>query len=153
VPLALVGAFWVFFVTGTPLDLFAVLGIIILPGLVVKNSILLLDLVINKETFKNMSLKEMLVQAAKTRLRPILMTTLTLIAISLPILLGVGEGAELRYSLGLVIFGGITFSALLTLFVIPSAFYLFERKKFDAEKQPETAPSMPVHAVPSGAAD
>ncbi len=155
VPLALVGALWVFFITDTPLDLFAVLGIIILPGLVVKNSILLLDLVINKEAFQNMPLKDMLIAAAKTRLRPILMTTLTLIAISAPLLLGVGEGAELRYSLGLVIFGGVTFSALLTLFVIPAAFYLFERKKFDseleAEKQKQELPQL--GSLPSAATD
>ncbi|MCA9839408.1 MAG: efflux RND transporter permease subunit [Trueperaceae bacterium] len=140
VPLALVGALWVFFITGTPLDLFAVLGIIILPGLVVKNSILLLDLVINKEHYHDMTLKQMLIEAARTRLRPILMTTLTLIAISLPILLGTGEGAELRYSLGLVIFGGVTFSALLTLFVIPTAFYRFERKKFEAAEEKQSRP-------------
>jgi hydrophobic/amphiphilic exporter-1 (mainly G- bacteria), HAE1 family len=156
VPLALVGALWIFFLSGTPLDLFAVLGIIILPGLVVKNSILLLDLVINKETFQNMSLKDMLVEAAKTRLRPILMTTLTLIAISAPLLLGVGEGAELRYSLGLVIFGGVTVSALLTLFVIPAAFYRFERKKFDKEleqeRQQTTLPIKPM-PTPSTASD
>ncbi len=139
VPLALVGALWVFFITGTPLDLFAVLGFIILPGLVVKNSILLLDLVINKDTFENLSLKDQLIEAARTRLRPILMTTLTLIGISLPILLGKGQGAELRYSLGLVIFGGITFSALLTLFVVPAAFYRFERKNFAAEEKKQSS--------------
>jgi hydrophobic/amphiphilic exporter-1 (mainly G- bacteria), HAE1 family len=150
VPLALVGALWVFFISRTPLDLFAVLGIIILPGLVVKNSILLLDLVINKETFQNMTLKDMLIEAAKTRLRPILMTTLTLIAISAPLLLGVGEGAELRYSLGLVIFGGVTFSALLTLFVIPAAFYRFERKKFDKELEEERQKAtLPIKGMPT----
>ena len=152
VPLALVGALWVFFLTGTPLDLFAVLGIIILPGLVVKNSILLLDLVVNKETetFENMKLKDMLIAAAKTRLRPILMTTLTLIAISAPLLLGIGEGAELRYSLGLVIAGGVTFSALLTLFVVPAAFYRFEHKKFDAELSEQRPPASPkMQAMPS----
>jgi hydrophobic/amphiphilic exporter-1 (mainly G- bacteria), HAE1 family len=155
VPLALVGALWIFFLTGTPLDLFGVLGIIILPGLVVKNSILLLDLVINKDTFQNMPLKDMLIEAGKTRLRPILMTTLTLIAISAPLLLGIGEGAELRYSLGLVIFGGVTVSAILTLFVIPAAFYRFERVKFDKElkeqKQNQTLPTRGT--LPSGATD
>jgi HAE1 family hydrophobic/amphiphilic exporter-1 len=149
VPLALVGALWVFFITGTPLDLFAVLGIIILPGLTVKNSILLLDLVINKETFQNMKLKDMLIEAGKTRLRPILMTTLTLIAISAPLLLGIGEGAELRYSLGLVIAGGVTFSALLTLFIIPTAFYHFEHKKFDAESAQQLSATPKMQVVPN----
>ena len=150
VPLALVGTLWIFFITGTPLDLFGVLGIIILPGLVVKNSILLLDLVINKDTYQNMTLKEMLIEAGKTRLRPILMTTLTLIAISAPLLLGIGEGAELRYSLGLVIFGGVTVSALLTLFVIPAAFYKFEHKKFDKEVEEERQKTkVPIQTMPT----
>jgi hydrophobic/amphiphilic exporter-1 (mainly G- bacteria), HAE1 family len=155
VPLALVGALWIFFITGTPLDLFGVLGIIILPGLVVKNSILLLDMVINKDIFKNMTLKEMLIEAGKTRLRPIIMTTLTLIGISAPLLLGIGEGAELRYSLGLVIFGGVTVSGILTLFVIPAAFYRFERKKFDKEleAQKQSQPLPTRGTLPSGATD
>ena len=144
VPLALVGALWVFFITGTPLDLFAVLGLIILPGLVVKNSILLLDLVINKDAFQDVPFKEKLIEAGRTRLRPILMTTLTLIAISLPILVGRGDGAELRFSLGLVIFGGVTFSALLTLFVVPTAFYRFERKKYEAEDESEEQKQPPL---------
>lgn len=150
VPLAVVGALWVFFISGTPLDLFAVLGIIILPGLVVKNSILLLDLVVNKETAHDKGLKELLIQAAKTRLRPILMTTLTLIAISAPLLIGIGEGSELRYSLGLVIAGGVTFSALLTLFIIPAAFYHFEHKKFDAEPAEPQKLMGGFQAVPTG---
>jgi hydrophobic/amphiphilic exporter-1 (mainly G- bacteria), HAE1 family len=154
VPLALVGALWIFFITKTPLDLFAVLGLIILPGLVVKNSILLLDLVINKDVFQNMNLKDMLIEAGKTRLRPILMTTLTLIGISIPILLGTGEGAELRYSLGLVIFGGVTVSAILTLFVIPAAFYRFERKKFDKELEHEPQNTgAKMQGIPSAASD
>ena len=139
VPLALVGALWLFFLTGTPLDVNSVLGIVILTGLVTKNAILLLDVVINKEEqSEGESLRDMLIRAGKLRLRPILMTTATLIAISVPLLVGTGEGSEFRRPLGLVIFGGVTFSALLTLFVVPSAFYRFEKGRFDKVKKEVT---------------
>jgi HAE1 family hydrophobic/amphiphilic exporter-1 len=151
VPLALVGALWLFFLTGTPLDVNSVLGVVILTGLVTKNAILLLDLVVNQEARKpGERLRDVLVRAGKVRLRPILMTTTTLIAISVPLLLGVGEGSEFRRPLGLIIFGGVTFSALLTLFVIPAAFYRFEHRRFDKGLEPEapkTEPVRPVRAV------
>ena len=132
VPLALVGALWLFIITGIGLDVNSVLGIVILTGLVTKNAILLLDIVIHSKEQTGETLKEMLVRAGKLRLRPILMTTSTLVAISIPLLLGTGDGSEFRRPIGMVIFGGVTSSALLTLFVIPSAFYRFERKRFDA---------------------
>ncbi len=143
VPLALVGALWLFIIAGIGLDVNSVLGIVILTGLVTKNAILLLDVVINKRQQEGETLREMLVRAGKLRLRPILMTTSTLVAISIPLLLGTGDGSEFRRPIGMVIFGGVTSSALLTLFVIPSAFYRFERKRFDArielvEEQIET---------------
>ncbi len=136
VPLALVGALWLFIITGIGLDVNSVLGIVILTGLVTKNAILLLDIVINKkQRQEGETLREMLVRAGKLRLRPILMTTSTLVAISIPLLLGTGDGSEFRRPIGMVIFGGVTSSALLTLFVIPSAFYRFERKRFDAKSE------------------
>ncbi len=145
VPLALVGTLWVFFLTGTALDVNSVLGVVILTGLVTKNAILLLDLVVNRDTQQsNESLRDLLIRAGKVRLRPILMTTLTLVAISLPLLLGVGDGSEFRQPLGLVIFAGVTISALLTLFVIPSAFYRFERKRF--AEPPAQDKASPPHA-------
>ncbi len=134
VPLALVGALWLFIIAGIGLDVNSVLGIVILTGLVTKNAILLLDIVIhNKERKGKETLREILVRAGKLRLRPILMTTSTLVAISIPLLLGTGDGSEFRRPIGMVIFGGVTSSALLTLFVIPSAFYRFERKRFDTK--------------------
>jgi len=107
---------------------------VILTGLVTKNAILLLDIVINKDQqLEGENLHDMLLRAARLRLRPILMTTTTLIAISIPLLFGTGDGSEFRRPLGLVIFAGVTTSALLTLFVIPCAFYFFEKKNFAAK--------------------
>ncbi|WP_117237115.1 efflux RND transporter permease subunit [Thermus sediminis] len=127
VPLALVGAFWLTYLLGTGLDVISVLGVVILIGLVTKNAILLLDFAVRR--MEERPLKEALVEAARLRLRPILMTSLTLLIISLPLLLGAGEGTEYRRPLGAIILGGILSSTLLTLFVVPAAFYAFEGRK------------------------
>lgn len=135
VPLALVGAFWLFFLTGAALDVISVLGVVILVGLVTKNAILLLDVVVSQSE-RDISLKEALVEAGKLRLRPILMTAITVFVIGLPLMLGLGEGSEFRQPLGMVILGGVASSTVLTLFVVPAAFYRFERHRYQ-EPEPE----------------
>ena len=72
-----------------------------------------------------------LVESARLRFRPIVMTTVTVLVIAFPLIFGNGEGSEFGKRLGEVMFGGIFFSAILTFFVVPSAFYLFERKRID----------------------
>ena len=131
VPLALVGAFWLTYLLGTGLDVISVLGVVMLIGLVTKNAILLLDFAVRR--MQEMPLREALVEAARLRLRPILMTTLTVLIISLPLLLGTGEGAEYRRPLGVIILGGLLSSTLLTLFVVPAAFYAFEGRRAKRE--------------------
>lgn len=131
VPLALVGAFWLTYLLGTGLDVISVLGVVMLIGLVTKNAILLLDFAVRR--MQEMPVREALVEAARLRLRPILMTTLTVLIISLPLLLGTGEGAEYRRPLGVVILGGLLSSTLLTLFVVPAAFYAFEGRRAKRE--------------------
>ena len=99
VPLALVGALWLLYALNTSLDIIGVLGVVMLIGLVMKNAILLLEVLmeqINEAGGKIESLKEALVEAGRLRFRPIVMTTATVAIISLPLLLGLGEGAELR---------------------------------------------------------
>jgi len=119
---------------GTGLDIISILGTVMMVGLVTKNAILLLDFAV--ERAKEAPLKEALVEAARLRLRPILMTSTTIIVVSIPLLMGIGEGSEFRRPLGVIILGGIFSSTLLTLFVIPAAFYRFERRRY-AELQPE----------------
>ncbi len=145
VPLALVGAIWLFFLTGSSLDVISVLGVVILIGLVTKNAILLLDVVMT-QVQEGEALRDALVRAGRLRLRPILMTALTVVIISVPLLLGFGEGNEFRRPLGLVILGGVVSSTFLTLFVVPAAFYRFERKRFDARgaEASAAAPAMTV---------
>jgi len=132
VPLALVGAFWLFFLTGKALDVISVLGVVILIGLVTKNAILLLDVVMSGLE-EDETIERALVRAGRLRLRPILMTALTVVIISIPLLAGLGEGSEFRQPLGLVIVGGVVSSTFLTLFVVPAAFYRFERHRFRSE--------------------
>ncbi len=132
VPLALVGAVWLFYFTDTSLDIISILGVVMLIGLVTKNAILLLDVTL-AETRNGVPLRDALLTAAAVRFRPILMTTSTVVVISLPLLLGLGEGSEFRYPLGLVILGGVLTSALLTFYVVPAAFYQFEHKRYERE--------------------
>ena len=174
VPLALVGAVWLLFAFGTPLDIISVLGVIMLIGLVMKNAILLLEVLmeqINEKGGKVASLKDALVESGRLRFRPIIMTTLTIVIISIPLLLGLGEGAEFRYGLGVVILGGVVTSAVLTFYVVPAAFYLFERKNFEEgsggagkrseEKRPQerqqvkrvTQPALQTFTAPKNAGD
>lgn len=131
VPLALVGAIWLFYLTGTSLDVISILGVVMLVGLVTKNAILLLDVVLQRLAEGARDLRAALLEAAQVRFRPIIMTTLTVVVISLPLLLGFGEGSEFRYPLGLVILGGVLSSALLTFYVVPAAFYQFERGRIE----------------------
>lgn len=149
VPLAVVGGVWALFFFGAPLDVITILGMVVLVGLSTKNSILLLDFVVHEA--QKLPLREALVSAAKLRLRPIIMTTLTVLVISFPLIFGGGEGAEFRRGLGIVILGGILTSAILTLFVVPSAFYRFEKKYF--EKRAMAPAPTPIPTAASVATD
>lgn len=135
VPLALVGAFWLAYAFGTGLDTISVLGTVLLIGLVTKNAILLLDFAVQKSN--GLPLRQALVEAARLRLRPIIMTTLTVLIISIPLIFGVGEGSEFRRPLGVIILGGVATSTILTLFVVPAAFYWFERRYYQAKLERE----------------
>lgn len=127
VPLAIVGALWTLNFFGVDLDVITVLGMVILLGLSTKNSILYLEFV--TERMRSLPLRDALVEAAELRFRPILMTTLTVLVISLPLVFGQGDGAEFRRGLGIVILGGVITSTLLTFYVVPGVFYQFERRR------------------------
>ncbi|MEW6422877.1 MAG: efflux RND transporter permease subunit, partial [Deinococcota bacterium] len=127
IPLAIVGALWTLHLFRVDLDVITVLGMVILLGLSTKNSILYLEFV--TERMRTLPLREALLEAAELRFRPILMTTLTVLVISLPLVFGHGNGAEFRRGLGIVILGGVITSTLLTFYVVPSVFYQFERRR------------------------
>jgi HAE1 family hydrophobic/amphiphilic exporter-1 len=135
VPLAIVGALLFVVLLGGGLDIFGMLGMLLLIGLSAKNAILYLDFVI--ERIGKMPLKEALIDSARLRFRPIVMTTLTVLVISGPLVFGRGEGSEFGQRLGVVMFGGILTSAVLTFFVVPAAFSLFERKRLAKRAEKE----------------
>jgi HAE1 family hydrophobic/amphiphilic exporter-1 len=120
-PLSLIGVVITLIVTGDTLNIMSLIGVMLLMGIVAKNAILLIDFAKwNHE--EGMPLREALVQAGRVRLRPILMTTLALIAGMLPVALGVGEGADFRAPLGRAVIGGTVTSTVLTLLVIPTVY-------------------------------
>jgi len=117
-PLALIGAFLALLVTGTTLNLFSVIGLIMLMGLVTKNAILLVDF-INQGIREGKPLQQAILDAGQVRLRPILMTTLAMIFGMLPMATGLGDGGELQAPMGRAIIGGVITSTLLTLVIVP----------------------------------
>ncbi|HKY61546.1 MAG TPA: efflux RND transporter permease subunit [Gemmatimonadota bacterium] len=127
IPLSLVGVGLLVWITGTPLSAPVLLGVILLAGIVVNNAILLVEYAEQYRLSKGLSLEEAVVEAGAVRLRPILMTTLTTIFGMLPLALGIGEGSELMQPLAIAVIGGLSFSTLLTLIVIPGAYVMLNR--------------------------
>jgi HAE1 family hydrophobic/amphiphilic exporter-1 len=125
-PLAACGAFFALLITGKSLDIFSMIGCIMLLGIATKNSILLVDYTAQL-TAEGRSMKDAIIEAGKTRLRPILMTTVALIAGMLPIAIGLNEASKQRTSMGVAVIGGLISSTLLTLVVVPAAYSFIER--------------------------
>ena len=121
IPFAFVGVFMGLWVTGTPLGTMGMIGILILMGIVVKNGIVLIDYTILMRE-RGKSVAEASVIAAKSRLRPILMTTLTTVLGMVPMAIGQGEGSEMWRSLGMVVAWGLSISTLVTLVIIPTVY-------------------------------
>jgi HAE1 family hydrophobic/amphiphilic exporter-1 len=127
-PFSLIGAFGALFVTGKTLNIFSIIGLILLMGLVKKNAILLVDYT-NILRDRGASRRDALLEAGPVRLRPILMTTFAMIMGMMPIAIGIGEGAETRSPMALATIGGLITSLLLTLIVIPVTYDLFDEIK------------------------
>ena len=117
-PLSAIGALFALFITGTPVSVVVILGVIILGGIVVNNGIILIDS-INRLRAKGVELVEAVIESGKMRLRPILMTTMTTVLGLLPLAAGIAEGAEIQSPMAITVMGGLLVSTILTLFVIP----------------------------------
>lgn len=133
VPLSFIGVAISLFVTKTTLNVVAIFGVIILGGIIVDNGIVLIDY-INVLAKEGKKTRDAIIEAANTRLRPILMTSLTTVLGLLPLALGIGEGAELQSPLAITIMGGMTVGTFLTLVVIP-ALYLMADEFFSRRKK------------------
>jgi hydrophobic/amphiphilic exporter-1 (mainly G- bacteria), HAE1 family len=134
IPLAVVGAIWLFFVTGTTINIMGVIGIVMLVGIAVNNSIILVDR-IGQIKDSGVDLEEAIAQAGQQRIRPILMTSLTTILALVPMSLGIGEGADLSAPMAIAVIGGLLTSTLLSLIVIPCVYYVFESAKMRLMKK------------------
>ncbi|ELY4664897.1 MdtB/MuxB family multidrug efflux RND transporter permease subunit [Cronobacter muytjensii] len=126
-PTAGVGALLALLIAGAELDVIAIIGIILLIGIVKKNAIMMIDFALAAEREQGMSPREAIYQACLLRFRPILMTTLAALLGALPLMLSTGVGAELRRPLGIGMVGGLLVSQVLTLFTTPVIYLLFDR--------------------------
>ncbi|MFA5938993.1 MAG: efflux RND transporter permease subunit [Sinimarinibacterium sp.] len=134
IPLAAIGAILSLYLTGSVINVVALIGMIVLAGIVVKNGIVLIDLV-NQLRAEGRSTREALIEAGHSRLRPILMTTLTTVLGLLPMAIGSGEGAEVRQPMAITVIGGLTISTLLTLVVIPVMYSLLQKESATGHRQ------------------
>jgi len=125
-PLSLIGVMLSLAITGNTINIMSLIGVILLMGIVAKNAILLIDFAKWAREKQGLALREALVEAGAIRLRPILMTTVALIAGMLPVALGRGEGAQFRAPLGIAVIGGVITSTLLTLIAIPTFYEILD---------------------------
>jgi len=137
VPLAICGAFLSLYVFGQTINIFSQIGMIMLIGLVTKNGILIVEFA-NQKREEGLSKFEAVLEASRLRLRPILMTSLAMALGSLPLALSLGDASTSRMPLGIVIVGGVMFSLVLTLFVIPAMYSYLSRKRKHIEFGAET---------------
>ena len=126
-PSATVGALLALLISGQAFDLIAVIGVVLLIGLVKKNGIMMVDFALDAQRHQGLSPRDAIHRAAMLRFRPILMTTLAALFGALPLMLAGGSGAELRQPLGLVMVGGLLVSQVLTLFTTPVVYLFFDR--------------------------
>jgi len=135
VPLGMIGVLWALFLTETNLSVTSFMGVIMMAGIVVSNGILLVDYT-NRLRGRGMELEEAVVLGGRTRLRPILMTTLCTILALIPMAIGLGEGAESNAPMAIAVIGGLSVSTILTLVFIPTLYTIFE-KRFKRKIGPE----------------
>ena len=134
IPLAFTGGFIALLLTGQEINVLAMLGFIMLSGLIVNNGIVLIDY-INQARRAGASKKEAIIESGKTRVRPILMTVLTTVLAMLTTALGIGDGSDMMRPMAITLIGGLVYGTILTLIVIPCIYDLFNREKDMTEEE------------------
>ena len=150
-PLATIGAFAALFLTGKPIGVSAMIGFLMLIGIVVTNAIVLLDLVIRLRS-EGHPLKDALIEGGRTRVRPILMTAFATILALIPLAAGLNQGSIIAAELGTVVIGGLFSSTLLTLIVVPVVYYMIESTNDSIRRRFERAPAVAPAPEPEPAA-
>jgi multidrug efflux pump len=137
-PSAAIGALLALILSGNDLGMIAIIGIILLIGIVKKNAIMMIDFALDAERNRGVDPETAIYEAALLRFRPILMTTLAALFGAIPLMFATGSGAELRQPLGLVMVGGLLVSQVLTLFTTPVIYLYFDRLGRRFSRQPKT---------------
>jgi len=150
VPLAITGALLLLYLTGSTLNLYSQIGLVLLIGIATKNSILLVEYA-NQLQVRGYDTLEAMIEAGRIRLRPIIMTAFATIIGVLPIALGLGAGSASRRPLGYAIVGGLFFSTVLTLFLVPVAYVMIDnmRARFRGDKAKATVRARPAESDPA----
>jgi hydrophobic/amphiphilic exporter-1 (mainly G- bacteria), HAE1 family len=143
-PLASTGVVLMLFITGTNFNMQAFIGLIMLVGIVVNNAIVLVDYVLQLQRIHGLGLTESLITGGRRRLRPIMMTTATTVLALTPMALGVGEGGELQAPMARVLIGGLLSSSVITLFLIPTFFYMMETVRLRRPREVEAPAAEPA---------
>jgi len=154
-PLSLCGVLLALLVSGTTLNIFSIVGFIMLMGLVTKNGILLVDFA-NRAARDGKNLRDSILEAGQVRLRPILMTTFAMIFGMLPMAIGFGDSGEMQAPMGRAVIGGVIASTLLTLIVVPVLLvyihrlteWFAKRRTVHAETSPPIAVDLPTAPIP-----
>ncbi|WP_084182925.1 efflux RND transporter permease subunit [Nevskia soli] len=145
-PTAGIGALLALLVTGTDLSIVAIIGIILLIGIVKKNAIMMIDFALDAERTRGISPRDAIYEACLVRFRPIMMTTMAALFGAVPLAAGMGTGSELRQPLGIAVIGGLLLSQMLTLFTTPVVYLALERLAVRKHKRKIIPPAGPLPA-------
>jgi HAE1 family hydrophobic/amphiphilic exporter-1 len=143
IPMGLIGSIWGLYVTGTTINSVALIGLIMLAGIVVNNAIVLID-AINQARERGLEKIEAIKVAGRTRLRPILITSVSTVIGLIPMAIGIGEGAEIRRPMAITVIAGTLVATFLTLIVIPVLYAVLDRKEFVSSAQKSASLGVPV---------